>query len=186
MAEFYPIQLNRNNFLDYCDSNGVNPNRHFVLRNFLSTQAYSSPNTIATVEHENNLPHHIAVLTTSDLISDRLQIPDANLLIKLREQTPTTSVFDYLRGIVVETGDGRRKLKTILAEGGLNEKQQSSVLSHLHIQPIKRGNILLAVAEDEEQLQNLNITLGRVAPVVVYRTGLTLDFINGLILSIRS
>ncbi len=183
--EYIPRQINKNNILSYCDSKKVNPQEHWVLRKFLDrSSSYFSKNIIGTVEVKNNTPHHILILTTSDLLQKYVPAIDAQLLNALLDKVPTYTMLDYVFGKRVSNNQGVADLRGLLADGDLNEKELKGTMKSLYIEPIKRGDIHLAFSEDEDNFEDLIMNLSPIGRVVGYRSGLSRNFVNDLITSL--
>jgi len=186
--EYVPCQVNPRKVKEFCDFAGVDPNNYWCLRRvMIQNVAYTSPGVIATIGKYNREPHHLVVLTTSDVLKQGLAEEDQQLLGVLKNRIPSRSLLDHLFvfGKRVKGDKGVQRLGDRLLWGEKMEEAQ------------RRGDIRLTIAGDdfldkEEyhdetvlQLVALKSGLRRFGKINVGRCAPPKDFCNGLLKAVR-
>lgn len=192
-VNYVPHQINPTKVIEICEVNGVNPILHGVIRNrLINGTAFSSPGLIVSIGRFHGEPHHLKVLTTSDILNQGLCSEDKQLLKTLKARIPRRSIPSHLIGERVRDDRGIRAFEKILDEGNLDENAKKEVFNRVTIQPLKRRDIQLTFPEDDFLVEgyhddlamifvSLKSGLRRFGRINGLRSGLSKDFCNTLI-----
>lgn len=195
--EYIPCQINPRKVIEFCESAGVDPNDYWVLGEvMIRNTAYTSPGLIAAIGKYNREPHHLVVLTTSDVLKQGLAEEDQQLLGTLKSRILSRSLLDHLFGERVKDDKGARRLDRLLEREGMEEAQRKQVLEKLYIHPTRRGDIELIIAQDDFleddflheiglQLTTLKSGLRKFGRINLGRCAPQKDFCNGLLRAVR-
>lgn len=148
--DYIPCQINPKKVVEFCRSVDINPNDYWILREVMIRNiAYTAPGLIAAIGSYNREPHHLVVLTTSNVLKQGLSEEDKQLLHTLKARIPSRSLLDHFFGERVKDDRGVRTLDRLLDGEGLDEARKKKVLKKLYIQPTRRGDTELIIAEDD-------------------------------------